>query len=291
MEREIKMRKKEKHYLSIIIILLLCIGIGYAYLSSTLNSSFSNISVTGFDRICQRATTLHSEKCTSSSTSGYCKAGGSSITYGQIGSNGTLKAGDAFDCDVNNDGVYDAATERFYYVTDLKTSVAILIYYNNSYQDGACKNCSLPYHGGGDNYHGPATAYNYLPTSSQWPKVSLYTTSKQIYNESGGTTVSNGRVTKTLPKYTYTRPTRLLTEQEFKKISSNIFWENFGGHNGTTAPSCIWLNTPYTTSASYNLVESIQNPTGTTIAVMPKGVTDSCAIRPVIEVLKSKMIY
>lgn len=291
MERGIKMRKKEKHYLSIIIILLLCIGIGYAYLSSTLNSSFSNISVTGFDRICQRATTLHSEKCTSSSTSGYCKAGGSSITYGQIGTSGTLKAGDAFDCDVNNDGVYNASTERFYYVTDLNTSVAILIYYNNTYTNGTSTNTSAPYYTGGNNYSGPATAYNYLPTSSQWPKVSLYTTSKQIYNQSGGTTVSNGSVTKTLPKYTYTRPTRLLTYQEFQKMSSDIFWENFGGHNGTTAPSCIWLNTPYTPSGAYNLVASIQNPIGTTIAVIPTGVIDSCAIRPVIEVLKSKMIY
>ena len=34
------MKKRQKHYLSVIIILFLCIGIGYAYLSSTLNSSF-----------------------------------------------------------------------------------------------------------------------------------------------------------------------------------------------------------------------------------------------------------
>ena len=61
------MKKRQKHYLSVIIILFLCIGIGYAYLSSTLNSSFSNITVTGFDRICQRATTLHTETCTLSS--------------------------------------------------------------------------------------------------------------------------------------------------------------------------------------------------------------------------------
>lgn len=70
--------KKTKHYLSVIIILFLCIGIGYAYLSSTLNSSFSNITVTGFDRICQRATTLHTETCTLSS--GGCYAAGYSAS-------------------------------------------------------------------------------------------------------------------------------------------------------------------------------------------------------------------
>ena len=101
------MKKRQKHYLSVIIILFLCIGIGYAYLSSTLNSSFSNITVTGFDRICQRATTLHTETCTLSSggcyAAGYSASGSKktkTITYGKLGTTGALSVGDAFDCDV-----------------------------------------------------------------------------------------------------------------------------------------------------------------------------------------------
>ena len=43
----------------------------------------------------------------------------------------TLKSGDAFDCDVNGDKTYDSETERFYYVTDMNDSTAVLIYYNN----------------------------------------------------------------------------------------------------------------------------------------------------------------
>ena len=68
------MKKRQKHYLSVIIILYLCIGIGYAYISSTLNSNLTNITVTGLDRIWQRATTLHTETCTLSS--GGCYAAG-----------------------------------------------------------------------------------------------------------------------------------------------------------------------------------------------------------------------
>ena len=69
------MRKKQKHYLSIIIILILCITIGYAYLSSTLNGEITTVNIYPVTRKNQRANTLHSITCTSSSTEGYCKAG------------------------------------------------------------------------------------------------------------------------------------------------------------------------------------------------------------------------
>ena len=82
--------------------------------------------------ICKRATTLHTEECTQTSVTyncsgaGYTSAGSkgtSTITYGNLGTSGSLTSGDAFDCDVNGDGVYDSKTERFYYVSD---------YYNTS---------------------------------------------------------------------------------------------------------------------------------------------------------------
>ena len=69
--------------------------------------------------VCKRATTLHQEECT---LSGYfsCKSMGYSadgekhtttIIYGNLGTKGTLTAGDAFDCDVNGDGVFNSVTE------------------------------------------------------------------------------------------------------------------------------------------------------------------------------------
>ena len=88
--------------------------------------------------ICKRATVLHTEECKGQycANAGY-KVGGSygttTITYGSLGVSGSLVSGDAFDCDVNGDGVYDSETERFYYVTDMEenSNVAALIYYNN----------------------------------------------------------------------------------------------------------------------------------------------------------------
>ena len=77
--------------------------------------------------ICKRATTLHTEECIWNDQAGFCSGAGytttgskgtTTITYGNLGTSGTLTSGDAFDCDVNGDGVYDPSTERFYYVSD-----------------------------------------------------------------------------------------------------------------------------------------------------------------------------
>mgnify|MGYP005933352381 FL=1 len=98
--------------------------------------------------ICKRATTLHTEECTQKEAKYFCSGAGytesgikgtTTITYGNLGTGGTLSSGDAFDCDVNGDGVYDSKTERFYYVSDyyntstksFESDTAVLIYYNN----------------------------------------------------------------------------------------------------------------------------------------------------------------
>ncbi len=277
------MRKKQKHYLSIIIILILCITIGYAYLSSTLNGEITTVNIYPVTRKCQRAKTLHSITCTSSSTEGYCKAGNrkDSITFGQIGTSGKLASGDAFDCDVNGDGTYDAATERFYYVSDLNSSTAILIYYTYTNR--------YPYNARSSNsYSGPITAVEALPTTTKWSNISLVQKTSQIYNHSGGTTVvDSSNKTHTLPKYTYTTAARLLTLTEYNKITNtDIFWENFGNMD----PNCVWLNTPLA-SGGGSQVMAVYNPAYTSIATMPYSVSTSCAVKPVIEVSKGLIVY
>ena len=277
------MRKKQKHYLSIIIILILCITIGYAYLSSTLNGEITTVNIYPVTRKCQRAKTLHSITCTSSSTEGYCKAGRrkDSITFGQIGTSGKLASGDAFDCDVNGDGTYDAATERFYYVSDLNSSTAILIYYTYTNRS--------PYNAQSSNsYSGPITAVGALPTTTKWSNISLVQKTSQIYNHSGGTTVvDSSNKTHTLPKYTYTTAARLLTLTEYNKITNtDIFWENFGNMD----PNCVWLNTPLA-SGGGSQVMAVYNPAYTSIATMPYSVSTSCAVKPVIEVSKGLIVY
>ena len=104
---------------------------------------------------CQRATSLHTEECTNSDTSGYCQADGyalnEEIAYGNTTTtNGVLTVGDAFDCDVNGDEIFDAATERFYYVSDyfdtstktFNDKVAVLVYYSNT-DDGVASTTTL----------------------------------------------------------------------------------------------------------------------------------------------------
>lgn len=230
-------------------------------------------------KLCKRATSLHSN---------------SSITYGQIGTIGKLASGDAFDCDVNGDGTYDAATERFYYVTDLSTNskVAVLIYYGNSSSSGVSLGQRIPYYYNGNNYSGPITASAQLPTTTAWPRVGLTQRKVQIYNEADGKTATisgSTNVSHNLPLYTYKTAARLLTYQEYSKMTNTtVFLENLGG----SYASCLWLITPEALGGGS--IWTIYNPTGTTIATIPHDATTStsiCGVRPAIEVLKTDMIY
>ena len=252
-------------------------------------------------RLCRRATTLHSEDCTSSANStnktGFCYLVGTSITYGQIGSSGTLASGDAFDCDVNNDGVYNPTNERFYYVTDLDSETAVLISYNNSSSKGSTPNVAPPYYSSSTStsYLGPITAASCLPTKSAWSGVGLINDTPQIYNEEGGTTVtygpSNNPYVENLPKYKFTSAASLLTLPEFEKITDkNIFFENFGGQTG--APSCLWLNTPCSTcGGAYVFAIEYYSSTKTFRIITKLAGSAPCGARPVIEVLKNDMDY
>lgn len=147
--------------------------------------------------LCKRATTLHTETCGMGSAcldTGYTAK--SDITYGQLGTTGKLTAGDAFDCDVNGDGTYDASSERFYYLTDLNSNTAILIYYFYTYNGyNTYGNAPNVYYN--SNYlprfytkAGPVTAVLSLPKESEWPNVSLVNPIRNITNENGTVVVS-----------------------------------------------------------------------------------------------------
>lgn len=236
-------------------------------------------------KLCKRATTLHTGTVGTSTTT---------VNYGQIGTSGKLASGDAFDCDVNGDGKYDAATERFYYVTDLSgvSNTAVLIFYGNSSSSGVSLNNRTYYAYSGSNYSGPRDAASMLPTTTAWPRVGLIKKTSQIYNEKGGTTAAysiNTTTTHNLPRFTYTTAARLLTYQEYEKITDNSFlWENFDGQYA----DCIWLNTPQASTGMSNAVWAIYKPVSNVISTIPNdGSSTLCGVRPVIEVLKTDMIY
>ena len=185
--------------------------------------------------ICKRATTLHTEKCTQTDSQYFCSGAGytasgskgtNKITYGNLGTNGVLTSGDAFDCDVNGDGEYNPGTERFYYVSDyyntstksFESDTAVLIYYNNVSSGNSNNKTLYAYDSSGENFHGPRTAIKELPTTSQWSNISLKNTTRSISNESGSNTTTGG----TTNNFNYAGYTaRLLTIEELRIATEN----------------------------------------------------------------------
>ena len=221
--------------------------------------------------LCKKAKTLHTAICNYDSWGcGLTIGVGNTITYGTIPS-GTPKGGDAYDCDVNNDGIYDEETERFYYITnyyDLDSNTfdntrSVLIYYSNingqqkykyaeqsdSQAVGTCPTS------GGCNWYGPVTAYKYLPDTSEWsnPKI-IEPGIRSIKNELGTDTTLDG--TYTLQPFSYTdKAARLLTTQEFQKMtgwntpfglidSYNFMMENIGTYETGEGSGGYWFENP-----------------------------------------------
>ena len=181
--------------------------------------------------ICKRATTLHTEECTQTDATYYCSGAGykqgETITYGNLGTSGTLTTGDAFDCDVNGDGTYNPNTERFYYVSDyyntstksFESDTAVLIYYNNVSAGVPNNSATYAYDSSGENWHGPRTAITELPTTSQWTNVSLTNSIRTITNENGENTTTGGTLPNNFSYVGYSA--RLLTIEEIRQATGN----------------------------------------------------------------------
>lgn len=259
-------------------------------------------------KLCKRATTLHTEICSQTSSS-YCSGDGyttgETITYGSTGTNRVLTTGDAFDCDVNGDGMYDEETERFYYISDLGTNsdYALLVYYNNVYGGISSDSTSLssPYNSSSTWTNGPVDAIIQLPTINQWSNIKLTNTIRNLTDETGTIRVS---------EFSYEGyAARLLTYQEVENgcydgttlITSNkglsskcrFLMENTTYSNSQFEGS-YWLETPSTTAyyrVWYVLGSAYVYDCNTCTSGIPPIVTLGKGVRPVIEVLKSEISY
>lgn len=118
--------------------------------------------------LCKKATVLHTELCERTDNKG-CQANGykldgskgtKTIVYGEIAGD-EYKSGDAFDCDVNGDGEYDADTERFYYLRNNGEN-AVLIFFSNYQGEEGVKTTENYYYN---------DALTMLPTKEQWSNV------------------------------------------------------------------------------------------------------------------------
>ena len=242
--------------------------------------------------ICKRATILHTDGI---------------HTFGNLGTSGTLTSGDAFDCDVNGDGVYDSNAERFYYVSDyyntstksFESDISVLIYYNNVNAGNPDNSKLYAYDSSGENFHGPRTAIKELPTTSQWSNISLKNTTRSILNESGSGTTTGG----TLPNdFSYVEyAARFLTVQETNiACKTNGVWDN-GKLN-----SCIYMleNTSYESNnivnSGYWLENALSSDAGGVWTIYSANVyidnyyvsyTGDFGVRPAIEVSKTNMEY
>ena len=267
-------------------------------ITSTINYTMltkekSNTTITPEKKIiCKRATILHTDGI---------------HTFGNLGTSGTLTSGDAFDCDVNGDGVYDSNTERFYYVSDyyntstksFESDISVLIYYNNVNAGNPDNSKLYAYDSSGENFHGPRTAIKELPTTSQWSNISLKNTTRSILNESGSGTTTGG----TLPNdFSYVEyAARFLTVQETNiACKTNGVWDN-GKLN-----SCIYMleNTSYESNnivnSGYWLENALSSDAGGVWTIYSANVyidnyyvsyTGDFGVRPAIEVSKTNVEY
>ena len=261
---------------------------------------------------CIRATTLHTETCTVNNIS-YCLGAGyelnDTITYGnQTTTPGTLIYGDPFDCDVNGDGVYDAATERFYYISDYydtdkkmyNDKIAVLIYYSNT-TGGVPSTSNAAYDCSSSNRYGPVTAMQNLPTTTQWSNIRLYNESRRILTETSQRSTAGGSITGLFSYSGYAA--RLLTNQELVRNCSYLsntpsstyaldtcifLFERTKFASTDTSTPGWWLETPCSSrSESAYYVYSIGRVRhfNTTSSLSYGGV------RPAIDVLKSEISY
>ena len=317
-------KRVNKIMITVVLFLFMIMGIGYSYLSKTLGVSGNvtvkngatickdNLGISAEGKLCKRAEKLHTEVCNQSNNSRYCSGAGHStgddIIYGNCGTSGELKPGDAFDCDVDGDGIYDSDTERFYYVSDyydttsksFNSDYATLIYYNNVRGGKPDNKATFAYDASNENWHGPRTGYLELPSTREWSKVTLLQDTRQLLNEKGETTTGN--VSHTLEKFTYTdKVARLLTVQEVNKACGI----NVGGTKLGELDTCEYLleNTYYskaglvpgwwTESAVLSLSDRIWDMDGYDRGVnniIANG-TSYVGFRPVIDVLKTDILY
>ena len=257
-------------------------------------------------KLCKRATTLHKEICNQTDANHYCTADGyttgSEIEYGSLGIAGTLTSGDAFDCDVNGDGVYDDATERFYYVSDMTNGIttdndtAVLVYYNNVSGGVASNSTTYAYDVNNNAYtNGPITALAQLPTTSQWKNVSLINATRNITDE-------KNTVRKSAFSYEG-YAARLLTAQE---VSSGCGFTVGNRTAGDLSSKCKYLmeNTKYSSSSLKTYGEWLESPDAShsysawRVFASPRyvyydsvGAATDYGVRPAIEVLKSNISY
>ena len=256
---------------------------------------------------CKRATVLHNTTCNNAgdgvSNSKYCSGAysiGDSVTFGNLGTTGIFTTGDAFDCDVNGDGVYDPTTERFYYVSDyydtqtktFSNEYATLIYYSNVI-NGIASNerKTFEYDANKNTSDGPVLAIKQLPTTEQWKNISLYKSKRNIISYSGNIENSDFNYSTYAARFiTYFELKNGCLDENDNQFDDNILVKRCGFMLENTNYFANSLPYGYYTETKGSGVLEVSSPGGKVATQMPSYGGQS-AIRPAIEVVKSKIVY
>lgn len=251
--------------------------------------------------ICIRATSLHSNIYNDS------KHYGNDLSSVKPK---VLTFGDAFDCDINYDGIYDEKTERFYYLSS-NDKIASLIYYKNTenkhfksikkYKYADTKTTTekstfianvvdskdaepVPLYDVEYLWPGPNLAYLALPTISEWTNSKLLRIGeRQITTNSGKIFIKENNIAP----FTYKdRVARFLTIEEVglcnKKHNCSFLLENIENNQG------YWLEN----RSDSGMVYAIESDTNGNILLNEYSADYyGFGVRPVISVRIEDIIY
>ena len=130
--------------------------------------------------VCEKAVagTLHQEECSYASNNNKgCKAAGKNgqtLTYGNIPDANSYSSGDAYNCDVNDDGIFDPDEERFYLIREKQDTQTMVMYYYTSIDENGLVDTQeevsqnpVTYYQPGSYYFDTAITYAPLLTAVQ----------------------------------------------------------------------------------------------------------------------------
>jgi len=212
------------------------------------------------DIVCKKATSLHSESCGSGGGCLKHHSSGDPIDYGTVPINDIPEAGYAYDCDVNNDGTFDASTERFYYIRKDTTGGAdnaVLVHYTSFDENGQMDDSEAR------QIYSYSAGKAWLPDSTLWTNPALTTIDSKV--------------------------SRYLNEEDIKKACGEPIVYN----NNAYLSGCQYLmeNTKYQASAKGRsgiwvdkINDELYRIQAHTVVLEKKDDTSSNAVRPVIEI-------
>ena len=197
--------------------------------------------------LCKKATSLHTDTCLRTDNkgcnlTGYSQTGSlgtTTVVFGNVADTTSL-SGDAYDCDVNGDEIFDSSTERFYYMRNNGNNAVLVLFANYEGNEGIKNNDNFSY----------TTGLTKLPTVTQWPNVSVeyngYAArllSNDDILEACGVSVTNGKKFTTACDYLFENTGYMINNTSIARTGMWLEIYNGGYYRINTTNSSIETKT------------------------------------------------